>query len=74
MSHTEKPFSCARYYYLFNFFKSHMQCSCTVRVFITVYFSHIFHTYTAILRKVVGKSARDNPVWEILSTLFFKEI
>ena len=30
--------------------------------------------YTAILRKVVGKSARDNPVWVILSALFFKEI
>ena len=30
--------------------------------------------YTAILRKVVGKSARDNPVWVILSKLFFKEI
>ena len=30
--------------------------------------------YIAILRKVVGKSARDNPVWVILSALFFKEI
>ena len=33
-----------------------------------------FKVYTAILRKVVGKSARDNPVWVILSALFFKEI
>ena len=32
------------------------------------------YMYTAILRKVVGKSARDNPVWVILSAPFFKEI
>ena len=32
------------------------------------------YMYTAILRKVVGKSARGNPVWVILSALFFKEI
>ena len=34
--------------------------------------------YTAISRKVVGKSARDNPErycgWVVLSSLFFKEI
>ena len=34
--------------------------------------------YTAIWRKVVGKSARDNPErycgWVVLSSLFFKEI
>ena len=37
----------------------------------SIYYIYI---YTAILRKVVGKSARDNPVWVILSALFFKEI
>ena len=35
---------------------------------------YIIVFYTAVLRKVVGKSARDNPVWVILSALFFKEI
>ena len=35
----------------------------------------VFHT--AISRKVVGKSARDNPgkaLWVVLRSLFFKEI
>ena len=34
----------------------------------------LYIIHTAILRKVVGKSARDSPVWVILSALFFKEI
>ena len=37
----------------------------------------LFTWYTAISRKVVGKSARDNSrkaLWVVLSALFFKEL